>query len=54
MVALEAAEALSHCEDSAAREVLQRISVEEGRHAELARQFVSWALEVRRLRSDIW
>jgi hypothetical protein len=45
VAALEAAEALSHCEDSAAREVLQRISVEEGRHAELAWQFVSWALE---------
>jgi len=45
VAALEAAEALSHCEDAAAREVLQRISVEEGRHAELAWQFVSWALE---------
>ena len=45
VAALEAAEALSHCEDPAAREVLRRISVEEGRHAELAWQFVSWALE---------
>ena len=45
VAALEAAEALSHCEDMAARAVLRRISVEEGRHAELAWQFVSWALQ---------
>ncbi len=47
VAALEAAEALQHCEDPAARAVLQRISVEEGQHAELAWRFVAWMLETR-------
>ncbi len=44
VAALEAAEALEHCEDSVARSVLEAIAVEEGRHAELAWRFVAWAL----------
>jgi hypothetical protein len=47
VAALEAAEALQHCEDPAARAVLQRIAVEEGQHAELAWRFVAWAIETR-------
>jgi hypothetical protein len=47
VAALEASEALRHCEDPAARAVLQRISVEEGQHAELAWRFVAWMLETR-------
>jgi hypothetical protein len=46
VAAIEAAEALQHCEDAAARTVLEQIAVEEGRHAELAWRFVAWALEV--------
>lgn len=45
--AIEASEALQHCEDPAARAVLERIAVEEGQHAELAWRFVAWALETR-------
>jgi hypothetical protein len=45
LAALEAAEALQHCEDEAARPVLERIAAEEARHAELAWRFVAWALE---------
>jgi hypothetical protein len=44
VAALEAAEALAHCEEPHVRAVLERISVEESRHAELAWQFVAWAL----------
>jgi hypothetical protein len=44
VAALEAAEALLHCQDPPARAVLERIAVEEGRHAELAWRFVAWAL----------
>jgi hypothetical protein len=46
VAAAEAAEALQHCQDPAARAVLSRIAVEEGRHAELAWRFVAWALQV--------
>ena len=46
VAALEAAEALQHCQDPAARAVLARIAVEEGRHAELAWRFVAWALQM--------
>lgn len=44
VAALEAAEALAHCEEPQARAALERISAEETRHAELAWQFVAWAL----------
>jgi hypothetical protein len=44
LAALEAAEALRHCEDPEAQLVLERIAAEETRHAELAWQFVAWAL----------
>jgi hypothetical protein len=47
VAAIEASEALSHCEDAAARAVLERIAIEEGQHAELAWRFVAWALETR-------
>ena len=46
VAAIEAAEALAHCEDEAARATLARIARDETRHAELAWQFVAWALEV--------
>jgi hypothetical protein len=45
VAAIEAAEALAHCEDQAARATLARIARDETRHAELAWQFVAWALE---------
>jgi hypothetical protein len=45
VAAIEAAEALQHCEDEAARPVLERIAAEEARHAELAWRFVAWALQ---------
>jgi hypothetical protein len=45
LAALEAAEALAHCEEPAVRAVLERITIEESRHAELAWQLVAWALE---------
>lgn len=44
LAALEAAEALRHCEDEIVRPVLERIAAEETRHAELAWRFVAWAL----------
>ena len=44
VAAIEAAEAAAHCEDEAARTVLERIAVDETRHAELAWGFVAWAL----------
>jgi hypothetical protein len=46
LAALEAAEALAHCQDGAACAVLERIAAEETRHAQLAWQFVAWALQV--------
>lgn len=46
VAALEAAEALAHCTDEAARTVLARIERDETEHAELAWRFVAWALEV--------
>jgi hypothetical protein len=45
LAALEAAEALQHCDDAAVRAVLERIVVDETRHAELAWRFVAWALQ---------
>jgi hypothetical protein len=45
LAALEAAEALQHCDDAVARGVLERIVVDETRHAELAWRFVAWALQ---------
>jgi len=47
LAALEAAEALQHCEEPAARAVLARIAREGGHHAELAWRFVAWAIETR-------
>lgn len=44
VAALEAAEALAHCEEATVRVVLQTISQDELRHAELAWRFVAWAL----------
>ena len=44
VAALEAAEALEHATDEAVRRVLERISVDEMRHAALAWRFVRWAL----------
>jgi hypothetical protein len=46
VAAIEAAEALEHCTDAAARPVLARIAADETRHAELAWRFVAWALDV--------
>jgi hypothetical protein len=46
VAAIEAAEALAHCEDEATRTTLARIARDETRHAELAWQFVAWALEI--------
>jgi rubrerythrin len=46
LAAIEAAEALAHCEDEAARSTLARIAEDETRHLELAWRFVAWALEV--------
>lgn len=45
LAALEAAEALQHCADATVRSVLERIVVDETRHAELAWRFVAWALQ---------
>jgi hypothetical protein len=44
VAAIEAAEALAHCEDAEASAVLQQIVAEETQHAELAWQFLVWAL----------
>jgi len=46
VAAIEAAEALAHCNDEATRSTLTRIAHDETRHAELAWQFVAWALDV--------
>jgi hypothetical protein len=45
IAAIEAAEALEHVQDPAARRALERIAADEARHAELAWKFVAWALE---------
>jgi hypothetical protein len=45
VAAMEAAEALEHCEDAATRPVLERIASDETRHAQLAWRFVAWALD---------
>jgi hypothetical protein len=47
VAALEAAEAAAHASDPAVRAVLQAISEDEKRHAELAYRFVAWALAER-------
>lgn len=44
VAALEAAEAAQHAADPAVRAVLQQIHADELRHAELAWQFLAWAL----------
>ncbi|HTV19722.1 MAG TPA: ferritin-like domain-containing protein [Polyangiaceae bacterium] len=44
VAALEAAEALAHCDDPWARRVLEQIQRDETEHARLAWHFVSWAL----------
>lgn len=44
VAAIEAAEALSHCKDAAASQVLGQIVSEESQHAELAWQFLAWSL----------
>jgi hypothetical protein len=44
VAAYEAAEARAHCEEPRARALLERIAAEESQHAELAWQFVAWAL----------
>lgn len=46
VAAIEAAEALAHCDDDDARPILARIARDETRHAELAWRFVAWALEI--------
>jgi hypothetical protein len=45
VAALEAAEALAHCQDDAVRKVLRQIQQDETRHAALAWRFVAWAVE---------
>jgi hypothetical protein len=47
VAALEAAEGAAHCADRFVRESLERIARDERRHAELAWQFVAWALRSR-------
>jgi hypothetical protein len=44
VAAIEALEASEHAEDPVIRALLQRISADETRHAELAWRFVTWAL----------
>ena len=44
VAAIEAAEALSHCEDPFASQLLEQIVAEESQHAELAWQFLAWSL----------
>jgi len=46
LAAIQASEQLSLARDPAARRVLETISEDEARHAELAWRFVRWALEV--------
>lgn len=45
VAAVEAAEALARATDPAVRSVLGRVAEDEARHAELAWQFVKWALD---------
>ncbi len=45
IAAVEAAEALAHATDPAAREALARVTEDETRHAELAWRLVQWVLE---------
>jgi hypothetical protein len=45
LAAVDAAEALAHATDPAVREALARVTVDEGRHAELAWRFVQWVLK---------
>lgn len=45
VAALEASEAARHAEDPGVRAALERIAVDEGRHAELAWRFVQWAVQ---------
>jgi hypothetical protein len=45
IAALEASESAAHCQDTRVRDVLRGIAADEQRHAELAWQFVAWALE---------
>ncbi|HEX2881132.1 MAG TPA: ferritin-like domain-containing protein [Polyangiaceae bacterium] len=44
LAAIEAAELAAHCEEPTTREILRQIAEDEARHAQLAWQFVSWAL----------
>lgn len=44
VAAIEAAEAAAHAEDPVIRAMLERISTDETRHAELAWRFAAWAL----------
>jgi hypothetical protein len=46
LAAIQAREAAEHATDPVIRELLQRISEDESRHAELAWRFVKWALEL--------
>jgi hypothetical protein len=45
VAAIEAAEALAHARDPAVRAALERVAVDEARHAALAWRFVRWVLE---------
>jgi hypothetical protein len=45
VAAIEATESLEYVEDPVVRRALERIAADETRHAELAWQFVAWALE---------
>ena len=51
VAAVEAAEALEHAVDPMVRDALARISKDELRHADLAWQFVRWAIEIGRRRT---
>jgi hypothetical protein len=46
VAAIEAREAWEHAADPVVRDLLQQISADETRHAELAWRFVNWALEL--------
>jgi len=46
IAAIEAREALQHCEDPGTCALLRQIATEEAQHAELAWRFVAWGLEV--------
>jgi hypothetical protein len=45
VAAVEAAEAVAHATDPTVRQVLERVTVDETRHAELAWRFLRWVLE---------